>query len=465
MDYDVIVIGGGGAGMSAAVSAAESSARVLLVEAGPKLGGSTSMSGGVYYAAGTAAQRSQGIDDSPDAMFRYYMTVNQYRVEPSLVRRLCDEAAAGLEWLEGFDVEFPAENIYQSGVDGIQRGHRAVDQGAGIARGLEGAVSQYGIDVALNTRVRELLRDDDGRVSGIRVEGQDIRANSVVIATGGFGANPRLLAKHYPEAAAASDWAWYIGVDQCQGDGLELGQSVGGDVVGHNRGLLLITPGFARDTEPYMPGWLVYVNRDGRRFIDETTEYSVVSGVVKEQPASECFAIFDEASRLASKPPAHTVKNPWSNPQWSSERLAQLAKDKRIFSADTLEELGEKAGIHPRALATTVATYNAGADSGRDSQFFKRAELLQAIRKPPFYAARLRSAIVCLTATGLRIDTDARVLDCGDQPIAGLYAAGETTGGVMGERYIGGGNSITNAIVFGRIAGRSAALAGDSRAV
>lgn len=457
MDYDVIVIGGGGAGMSAAIEAADRGARVLIVEAGDRLGGSTALSGGVYYAAGTDAQAARGIADTPDEMFRYYMTINQYRVEASLVRRLCDEAPGGLAWLMALGAEFPAANLYQSGVDGVMRGHRCEGQGAGIAKALEAAVSQRGIDVALRTRVRSLLRDGTGRVSGIHADGADISAGAVVLATGGFGANPEMLAHLYPEAAAAADWAWYIGVDECRGDGIEMAVAAGGEVVGHDRGLLLITPGFARDTEPYMPGWLIYVNRDGRRFIDETTEYSVVSGVVKAQPASECFAIFDEASRLASKPPAHTVKNPWSNPQWSSERLAKLAEEGRIFRADTLEELGEKAGIRPGALATTVATYNADAARGTDTMFYKRAELLQPVATPPFYAARLRSAIVCLTATGIRIDADAHVLDRADHVIPGLYAAGETTGGVMGERYIGGGNSITNAIVFGRISGASAA--------
>jgi fumarate reductase flavoprotein subunit len=445
--------------MSAAIEAASHSARVLIVEAGDRLGGSTALSGGVYYAAGTEAQRAQGIEDTPDEMFRYYMTLNQYRVEPSLVRKLCDEAAPSLKWLMELGAEFPAENLYQSGVDGVKRGHRCAQQGVGITQALEAGVSSRGVQVALKTRVQELLRDEAGRVTGIRADGTEVTSHSVVLATGGFGANAEMLAHLYPEAAAAADWAWYIGVDSCRGDGIEMATAAGGEVVGHNRGLLLITPGFARDTEPYMPGWIAYVNRDGRRFIDETTEYSVVSGVVKEQPAGECFAVFDEAARLASKPPAHTVKNPWSNPQWSSERLAQLAKEGRIFSADTVTELAEKAGIRPGSLETTVVAYNESAERGKDAMFFKPPDHLRPISTPPFYAARLRSAIICLTAAGVRIDADGHVLDRSGRSIEGLYAAGETTGGVMGERYIGGGNSITNAIVFGRIAGASAASA------
>src|SRR3546814_5476726 len=88
-DYDVIVIGGGGAGMAAAITACDSGARVALLEAANQLGGSTALSGGVVYGAPTSIQRAAGIDsDTVDAMFEYYMTLNQHKVEPSILRRL-----------------------------------------------------------------------------------------------------------------------------------------------------------------------------------------------------------------------------------------------------------------------------------------------------------------------------------------------------------------------------------------
>ena len=200
------------------------------------------------------------------------------------------------------------------------------------------------------------------------------------------------------------------------------------------------------------------MNRDGRRFVDETTEYAVLSGVVKDQLNGECFAVLDDETRL------HAPRGPYPAPSWDAETLARLADQGRVFRADSLEALAEAAGIRAGALATTVAAYNAGCAAGADSAFFKAADLLRPIARPPFWAVRLRPSIVCLTSTGLRIDTDARVLDRDDRPVAGLYAAGETTGGVLGERYIGGGNSIANAIVFGRIAGASAASRGGHNA-
>lgn len=461
-DIDVIVIGGGGAGLAAAVTARDAGARVAIIDADTKLGGSTSLSGGVYYAAGTSVQRAKGIaHDTPDAMFEYYMTINQYRVEPALARRICDNAGKDLEWLIGLGVEFKPEGLYCSGVESVARGHQAAARGQSITDRLQAAASEKGVDVALNTRVTALHRDDSGGVTGVRLGDDVVEAGAVVVATGGFGANPNMIHRLYPEAARhGDDWTWYIGSKHCVGDGLEIGEAAGADIVGHDRGLLLTTPGFAKDLEVYVPGWLVYVNREGRRFVDETIEYAVMSGVVQAQTGASCFAVFDDASRAAAKPRPE-FEQAASEGQlvlnWTTDRLDEQIKNGKVLKADTLEELALQAGIAPAALATTVDKYNADCAGGVDTAFFKDGAVMRPITTPPFFAREIRTAIICLTSTGLRIDADARVLGQADTPIAGLYAAGETTGGVLGERYIGGGNSIANAIVFGRIAGLNAA--------
>ncbi len=464
MSYDVIVVGGGGAGMCAAIEAADAGARVALLEADRRLGGSTALSGGVYYAADTSVQRAAGIEgDSAEAMFHYYMTLNQYRVEASLARALCDHAADGLEWLIGLGVEFPAETLYCSGVETVPRGHAATGMGAAIAEALERAVSRRSIDVALETRVQELIvTPGSGRVTGVVVDGERVESTAVVLATGGFGANPLLLNTLYPEAAAHGDWAWYIGNPNCLGDGLVLGEAAGADVVGHNRGLLLTTPNFRKELEVYVPGWLVYVNREGRRFVKETAEYAVMSGVVKAQTGGSCFAVFDDLARAEARPDpryADAFAAGAVSLNWVTETLdAQIAAG-RVIQGATLAELEARCGIRPGSLESTFSRYNADAAGGVDSMFFKDGALMKPVSTPPFYAVEIKPAIVCLTSTGLRIDAATRVLDGRDRVIHGLFAAGETTGGVLGERYVGGGNSIANAIVFGRIAGRQAAAA------
>lgn len=460
-DYDVVIVGGGGAGMTAAVKASDAGASVLLCEADEKLGGSTALSGGVYYAAGTSVQRQQGIEnDTADAMFEYYMTLNQYRVEASLARVLSDKAAEGVEWLISLGVEFAPEALYSSGVESVPRGHSPTGMGAAIAEALDREVSKRDIDVALKTRIEHLLIDDKGRVNGIRSNSVDVRSRAVVLTTGGFGANPHFLNKYYPEAAAHGDWSWYIGNPNCVGDGLTMSQQAGADIVGYDRGLLLTTPNFKKELEVYVPGWIVYVNREGRRFVNETIEYAVMSGVIKDQTGGSCFAIFDDKARAEAKPDpnyADAFAAGIISLNWVTEFLDEQVNAGKIIVADALEELSVKAGIRPGALRATVDEYNADCEAGTDTKFFKAGDVMKPITSPPFHAVEIKPAIVCLTSTGVRINAKAHALDEQDRVIQGLFAGGETTGGVLGERYIGGGNSIANAIVFGAIAGESAA--------
>ena len=460
-DYDVIVVGGGGAGMAAAIEAANANVSVALIESDTKLGGSTALSGGVYYAADTSVQKQRNIDDSVDAMFEYYMTLNQYRVDASLARTLCEDAGSGLEWLINFGVSFPAEQLYSSGVESIPRGHSARGMGAEIAEALDREVSKRDIDVVLNSRLTALETDNEtGKVTGVRIDGDVITARTVVLATGGFGANRYLLNKYYPDAASQADKAWYIGSEYCVGDGIVLGESAGADIVGFNRGLLLTTPDFKKELEVFVPGWLVYVNREGRRFINEMAEYAVMAGVIKTQTGGSCFAIFDDKARKSAKPNKQ-YEDAFAagiiSLNWVADELESQIDSGKVLKADTLQELEMKCGIRSGSLNATLNLYNEDIEEGEDSMFFKNHVEMKPVNVPPYYAVEIFPAIVCLTSTGLRINKRTQVLNARGETIRGLYAAGETTGDVLGERYIGGGNSIANAIVFGRIAGQQAA--------
>jgi fumarate reductase flavoprotein subunit len=137
-----------------------------------------------------------------------------------------------------------------------------------------------------------------------------------------------------------------------------------------------------------------------------------------------------------------------------------MADAGKVFRADTVAALAEKAGINVERLLYTVENYNRDCAAGQDTAFGKAKDLLKPLRSAPFYAVRLRPAVIGVTGAGLRTDAEARVLDAGDRPIPGLYAAGDTVGGIHGEVYVGGGAMIANAITYGRIAGRNAARAG-----
>jgi fumarate reductase flavoprotein subunit len=450
-DYDVAVIGAGAAGLAAAVTAADAGASVIVLEAGEKVGGSSRLSGGHFFAAGTSVQRAAGVEDSADAMFEHIMVLNQWMLEPAVVRRYCDASAPTLEWIRGLGVEFEPEHVHVSGVGSVPRGHVPKGEGLGVVSALDRERSRRGVDLALSMRVSALLTDEEGRVTGIRAGEEMLRAGAVVVATGGFGANPRLIEEYYPDAAAAGDWCWYIGCPEARGDGIVLGREVGAAIDGQNRGLLLLTPGFSRDLEIFLPGWIMLVDRAGRRFVDETAPYSMMAGLVKRHGGA-AFALFDEPARAAAAP------NPLSRAYWVADVLAAKAEEGRIVRAGSLADLALRAGIDASALAGTLERYNADCERGVDSAFFKHpASGMRPIAAPPFYAVEVRPAIIAWTGAGLRIDAEARVIGRDERPIAGLFAAGETVGSLHGDRYIGGGGSFGPSLVFGRIAGENAA--------
>jgi fumarate reductase flavoprotein subunit len=212
---------------------------------------------------------------------------------------------------------------------------------------------------------------------------------------------------------------------------------------------LLATPGFSHDLEVALPGWLVMVNRQGRRFCDETTSYTVMAGLLKKQGGS-AYAVFDEAARAGAR------RTPQFQAYWVDEVLQRKAEEGRIFCADTLAGLAAEAGIDAEGLEGTVERYNTDVEAGRDTAFFKRAKMAP-ISTSPFYAVEIQPAILCWTGTGLRINADACVINKADKPIRGLYAAGETVGNLHGDVYIGGGGSYGPCLVFGKLAGENAA--------
>ncbi len=449
-DYDVIIVGSGAAGLAAAVAAADTGASVLVVESEKRVGGSSRLSGGHFYAAGTSTQKEAGvIGDTADAMFEHYMTLAQYLVDPAVARRYCDLSAPTLEWVKSLGVKYPKEGLYASGVGSVPRGHPPEGEGEEVINVLDGHRSNKGVDVVLDSRVTGLVTNDEGRVTGIRIGDDEASCGAVILATGGFGNNPEMIEKYLPRAAATGDWRWYIGADGARGDGLVMGQAVGGVIDGHDRALMLATPGFSRDLEVALPGWLVMVNKDGRRFCDETCSYTVIAGLLNKQ-GGHAWAVFDEPARAAAKRSAQFQA------YWVNDILEQKAEDGRIFRADTLAELAAKAGIDAEGLEGMAERYNADVAAGQDTAFFKKGAMAP-IRTAPFYAVEIRPAILCWTGTGLRINADTCVMSKADKPIRGLYAAGETVGNLHGDVYIGGGGSYGPCLVFGKLAGENAA--------
>jgi fumarate reductase flavoprotein subunit len=454
---DVLVVGGGGSGMAAAIAAADAGASVIVLEAGKKAGGSTALSAGVFYAAGTSVQRAAGIEDDADRMFHYYMTLNQWTLEPWLIRRFCDQSAPVLEWLIGLGVEYPPELLYLSGVDDTPRGHQTPGGGMVLFERLLGAADARGVQVHCDVRVDELLVED-GKVVGVVAQGAEMRAGAVIVTTGGLGSNWGLMEEYYPKAIVhGPEHSFFFGAQTVRGDGHIMGRNIGAAIVGKNRGSLNITPGFSRDVAAFFPSWLVMVNAEGRRFMDETIAYAVSGDFVYMQTGHRCFGIFDEAARLAAGN-RHPLfdRVGVGDYAFSSDRLLQEAQNGKVKVADSLEELAALTGIHAAALVGTADAYNEDVALGEDRRFGKKGTLMP-ISTGPFYAVEILPSSWGNTGAGLRVDPDGHVISTSERIIEGLYAGGEATGGIFGDRYIGGGNAIAHAIIFGKIAGESAA--------
>lgn len=189
--------------------------------------------------------------------------------------------------------------------------------------------------------------------------------------------------------------------------------------------------------------------------MNEDIPYAVSPGIVRDN-GNSVWNVFDETARLAL---------PAGYAHWTPQRVEDDARSGAMLSAMTLEELASKMHVPVDRLVASVTRWNEQLPKGSDPDFLRQTVMhnkgddkpLDPIAQAPFYAARTCPAELVCTHTGMVIDNEARVRDAHGAIITGLYAAGEAGGGILGNRYVGGGNSVANAITMGRIAGISAA--------
>lgn len=464
-DVDCVVIGSGAAGLAAALTAAEHGCeRVLISEAADVVGGSSRLAGGVIMGSGSKLQQEAGIVDEPGNLFKEYMSLNHWDVAVGPVQRLTARSGETIDWLAGHGVPFFGRLIF-GGEERQARSHCVDGGGQALINALWSACQRRGVDLALGNRVDQLLTEGNS-VIGVSSGGESITAAATVVATGGFGANPDLLKRYFP-SAWNDNWTWYIGSEGSRGDAFGFAEQIGAQLTGFDRGLRTLDPRFGgRLNEAFLPGWTVLLDSTGRRFCDETAPYGILDTVVRAR-GNRAFVVFDDA---ALRPPADLAdryrdcyKQVWPNhppfrpKNYTADLVEENVAKGIAHSAADLATLAAAIGVPAEDLSGEIARYNQLVAAGADTDFGKAGKFLMPISTAPFYAIEVRPAAVNVTSCGLRIDDHARVLHRDGEPIGGLYAAGECTGGVMGETYMGSGNSLANACGFGRIAGEAAA--------
>lgn len=445
-DTDVVVIGGGGAGFAAAVSAKEAGADVILVEKLASVGGNTLISGGEYAAPANDLQKEEGIEDSKELFAK---DVEEAGGNPELIKVLADKATEDAYWLrDDIGVEWLDSLMFFGGHSVKRSLIPAAHTGNELIKNYLKKAEELGIEVLTETDVKEIL-SKDGKVCGIKAETKDgelvVNAKSVVVASGGFGANAEMC---YENDKEVDEHVLSTNSPGATGDGITMAEKLGADTVDMDKiqlypvcdvetGKLL----YCGDTR--LVGGALLVNKEGKRFVEELGTRREISMAIKAQTDYVGYVLWDETSNEKTG----TMK---SNP----EEAKSLFDRGLMVKADTLEELADHFGIDKDALLETVKTFNENSAKKEDPEFNLRM-LGWQVKDAPFYMMKAAPA-VHHTMGGLKINTDAQVLNKDGEWIDGLYAAGEVTGGIHGSNRLGS-VAMADITVFGKIAGENAA--------
>ena len=449
---DVVVIGAGGAGLSAAITAAEAGAKVIVIEKMAMVGGNTLISGAEMAAPNNWLQTSENIEDSNDQFYQDIMKGGDNESDPELARILADSSLAGAEWLrDDVNVIFEDYMLFFGG-HSVKRSLVPLNaSGVELVGKLEAKAKSLGVEIHTNTPAIELLQEN-GEVNAVKANfnGKEVTYNAnngVILATGGFGSNLDMRIK-YNEAM--DEKILSTNTVGSTGDGITMAEKINAQLVDMpfiqtyptcdpERGTLLYVGDVRLD------GRSILVNLEGKRFVEELERRDVISSAVVSQTGGVSYMFWDEASMIASKV---NVKH--------KAEYDNLIERGLLVKANTLKEAADFFGINAEELQKTVDNYNTYAANGKDLEFNKRGELT-AFTDGPYYIMKSIPAIHH-TMGGVKINTEAQVMDVDGNIIKGLYAAGEVTGDIHGTNRLGS-DAIADIVVFGRIAGKNAAEA------
>ncbi|NPD32989.1 flavocytochrome c [Eggerthellaceae bacterium zg-997] len=431
--YDIVVVGAGGAGMAAAIGAHDQGARVLLLEKMPVAGGNTCFAEGGMNACETRFQAAAGIEDSVELFAADTFKGGHRKGNRELIDHMCRNSNDAVEWLAGMGIVL--SKLSTSGGASVKRIHRPESGeavGKYIVKGLAEQCRQRGISAVCNTKVEQVLMDGE-RVAGVRATDShgmtvEYRAQAVIVTTGGFGANHEMLAGYRPELLNA------VTTNQpgSQGDGIAFCQAIGADTVDMDQ--IQVHPTVEQTTATLLSEGIrgdgaILVNAEGVRFTNELLTRDVVSANEWKQTGGGAWAVFDRHVRESNK----SIEE-----KFEKRRIIQVA--------NTYAELAEKMGVSTDAFVSTMEGYNAAIDAGEDDPL-GRTKARNPIVLPPFYAVAVAPGIHhCMG--GLRVNADAQVLNAAGDPIPGLFAAGEVTGGLHGGNRLGG-NAVCDISVNG----------------
>ncbi|MDO4219374.1 MAG: flavocytochrome c [Synergistaceae bacterium] len=442
IDVDIAIIGAGGAGMTAAIAACEAGVQnIVILEKQAFVGGNTLRASAGFNAANTRYQKAAHIEDSTELFMQDTIKGGKGLNDRELVKSLALNSAKTLDWFNGLGA-----NLTQLGILGgssVKRTHRPADTssvGHVIVQTLNKQLNLHKIPVLLETTATKILTNSKGKVCGVEARGKNgnkiiIHCKAVVLATGGFSANQKLVTSYRADLAGFGT----TNHPGATGDGIKMAKKL--DAALLDMKLIQTHPTVHPTTQTMFTEAVrgnggILVNKEGKRFVNELATRDIVSAAILKQNGKSCYLVFDDAVRKSLK------------------AIEEYVKLKIVKEANTLEELANSIQVPQGEFIATMTRYGNFQRNGHDPDF-GRCSMERPLNQPRFYAAICAPAIHH-TMGGVKINTNCEVINKKGAKISGLFAAGEVVGGVHGGNRLAG-NAIADIIVFGRIAGKGAA--------
>ena len=436
---DIVVVGAGGSGISAAVRAETLGANVILIEKMPVIGGATALNAGTLIATGSKYQREvmKETKDSPELAYKDIFTVGKNRNDPTLVKMVTERVGGVVDWL-----------IYDMKIPYGPAATQYPDHSANRQLGVTGRSVNYlnlmrekflgmGGKLMLQTRAQELIRDDAGKVVGVRATDKDgntveLTSKAVILASGGYGAVKSMLPKEM------SNYVFY-GLDSETGDGYKMATAIGAGTI--NLDLVKMYPqgvetvpghglaATASSTDTMKKSGAIYVNKNGERYVDENAALGVLTDKTVEQPDHIAYIVMDAKAwkeYVAKSLEDKLVPNEETLMTWT--KIVNNGRPVMAVS-DNLADAAKTMGVDPEGLAKTVARWNDMVKAGEDKDFHRK--ITGGLGEGPYYIVEQKVRYQT-TLGGLKADADLHILDKAGKPIPGLYGAGCVVGGANG---------------------------------
>lgn len=453
-NYDVVVVGAGGAGFSAAITAKAAGANVVLLEKMPAVGGNSLISGAEMNVAKNWVQPKLGInDDSPELHATDTFKGGDGKGDMKVINVMTHQALDAAKWCRDYlGVQFEDDNLFFFGGHSRKRALIPVGHtGTEFIAKFQAKADELGIPVITNMKAEELIKDKDGRVVGVKatMDGAEYTFNAkggVVLATGGFGANPEMVKKYNPKIDERFKTTDAPGTT---GEALYMAERAGAELV--NMGYIQTYPicdpisGAIELIADARFDGAIMLNQEGKRFVEELQRRDVLSEAILNQTGRYCWVLWnDNIGKISNTVKAH------------ANEYEAFTKQGIMATCDDLKCIADFTKIPFDQLQGTVKRVTDMAGKGNDKDFKHRAGLMDMSQGKYYVIKAVPSTHH--TMGGVRINEKAEALTAEGKVIPGLWAAGEVTGVTHGTNRLGG-NAYTDIIVFGRIAGEAAAQA------